>query len=154
MLNMSMKQLGRRGIDKEVLMHLLTLSAFFDKQDICDILFMQHFKVANPEWMKDFAIRSTWDKFKFHDALAEFNTLSFLQSLIKEEHVLYFSIHPLMQDWAKLRLDDEDRQKYTGEAITVLGSFIKAQESTQIPLKLKQALILHLDACVKTMQNF
>src|SRR5436305_1381917 len=62
-------------------------------------------------------------------------------------HGTSFSLHPLIQDWMKLRLDPRARQDYTIEAIAILSRYI--DKSGRLALRTKQTILSHLDSVLE-----
>jgi tetratricopeptide (TPR) repeat protein len=151
---MSFDQIGTGGHNKREREHLLTLSAFFDNRDICEGFFRTHFELKHPEWMQIFIAESDWDKYEFRDILADLLNLSLVQSVVTDTAGTRFSLHPLIQDWVKLRIDPHVRVEYTIEAISILADFIDAQDKVGSAFQSKQRIISHMDAAIHNSAQF
>ncbi|OBT50677.1 hypothetical protein VE04_08704 [Pseudogymnoascus sp. 24MN13] len=146
---MSFEQINGDGNSRRSKEHLLTICAFFNNKDIFEGLFLTYFKLESPEWLKIFGTKGTWDTFDFQDVLSELSNLSLLQSLQTKAVGAYFSLHPLIQDWMKLRLNSQDRQRYAMEAISMLDVFIRNRGSIKLTVELKRTIVSHLDASIQ-----
>ncbi|KAH0541722.1 hypothetical protein FGG08_003814 [Glutinoglossum americanum] len=149
---MSFEQIASGGNGRRNKEHLLTVSAFFDNKDIFEELFRVNFKPENPGWMELFCIEGNWSEYEFQDVLAELFNLSLVQSLEAGAAGTHFSLHPLIQDWVKLRLNLQDRRTYAMETISMLATFIDVKDA--MTLQLKQTVVSHLDASVQNDASF
>jgi len=129
--------------------HLLTLAAFFHNDSISEELFVTYRKSETPPWMTIFVSEGVWDKYKFLDVVAELRNLSLIQSLDSGAAATSFSLHPLIQDWTKLRLSPEARQKYATEAMLILSEYINAQDAHRRTLQEKQTILSHLNTALE-----
>jgi tetratricopeptide (TPR) repeat protein len=136
--------------DKE---HILTLMAFFDGREIFDTLFTRY-ALENSEWMTSCIKNNIWDKYEFQDILTELRNLSLLQSLQINTERASFSLHPLIQDWIKLRTSLESRQSYSKEAILVLGKFLQYQDIARMTFDERQISSAHLVAALMNEQEY
>src|SRR5439155_13601338 len=114
---MSFQQIGRGGDGRRNKEHLLTVSAFFDNKDIFEELFRVYFELENPRWMEIFCVEGVWSEYEFQDVIVELCNHSLVQNLEVGTTGTHFSLHPLIQDWMKLRLNPQGRRTYTAEAI-------------------------------------
>ena len=151
---MSFEQIGGDDNSKRCGEHLLTISAFFDNKDIFEELFKVYFELERPGWMEPFNDNCVWSTYEFQDVLAELSNLSLLQILETGPLGSRFSLHPLIQDWVKLRLSPQDRKTYATEAISALAAFIDTKDAVKLALQSKQTIISHLDASVQNDVSF
>ena len=151
---MSFEQIGGDDNNKRTKEHLLTISAFFDNKDIFEELFKVYFELKRPGWMEPFNNNRTWSTYEFQDVLAELSNLSLLQILKTGPLGSHFSLHPLIQDWMKLRLSPRDRKTSATEAISILAAFIDAKDAVKLALQSKQTIVSHLDASVQNDVSF
>ncbi|KAH0551461.1 hypothetical protein GP486_007324, partial [Trichoglossum hirsutum] len=151
---MSFEEIGAGGDDRRNKEHLLTVSAFFDNKDIFEGLFRVYFESENPGWMEIFCIEGVWGKYEFRDVLAELFNLSLILSLETGTTGTHFSLHPLIQDWLKLRINLQDRRTYAAEAISILAAFIGDQDVAKLALQSKQLIVSHLDVSVQNDAKF
>jgi len=151
---MSFEQIGRNNANERTEKHLLMLSAFFDNADIFEALFKRHFELEKPEWMNLFDTQGEWDSYEFQDVLARLGKISLIRSLEITTSGARFSLHPLVQDWIKLKLNAQDRQNKTMEAISILAEFINEPDVTKLTLQLKQTILSHLTASIRNEAKF
>ena len=63
-------------------------------------------------------------------------------------------MHPLIQDWMKLRISSESRQAYAIEATLVLSYFIKSQVFHEMTFDARQTTFSHLQAVMQNSQEY
>ena len=129
--------------------HLLTLSAFFSGQNISEEIFQISHESDTLPWMTIFVREDVWDKYKFLDVIVELRNLSLIQGLDSRIWGTSFSLHPLIQDWMKLRLSIQDCQDYAAEAMLILSNYMKTQNSDIMTLQAKQIILSHLDTALE-----
>jgi Tetratricopeptide repeat/NB-ARC domain len=133
--------------DKE---QLLTLIAFFDRNEISDTLF-ELYSSRDSKWMTSCTRDNSWDEYKFQDILEELRNLSLVQSLSVQSSL---SLHPLVQDWLKLRINPESRRAYTIEATLVLSNFIQTQVFHEMAFNTRQTTFSHLEAIIQNDREY
>ncbi|KAM3066473.1 hypothetical protein ACMFMG_012057 [Clarireedia jacksonii] len=133
--------------------HLLTLAGFLDGKEVPDELF-RCYSSRHIDWLVSCLRGGVWDKYEAQDILKEFQNLSLLQNLHIGKDETTFSLHPLIQDWVKLRVDLNARRAYTREAILVLSAFFKFQSVNNMKLKTKQTLLSHLEAVLQNENDY
>jgi Flp pilus assembly protein TadD len=136
--------------DKE---HILTLIAFFDGRHLSDALFEPH-ALENSDWMTSCRKDNKWDKFDFQDILKELQNLSLLQSLQISEEGASFSLHPLIQDWIKLRVSIKSQQSYAKEAVLILGASLSYRDVQNMLFETRQATLVHIEAVFINEQEY
>ena len=154
---MSFQQVGIDDTEKYKKTHFLTISAFLDNQNVSEDLFRINFESSRypPDWMDIFSTNSEWDKYKFEDVLVELRNLSLIQGLDnKNQNFCRFSLHPLVQDWLKLRRNDSTRQRFTKETIFMLTTYLSETRVDQYPLDTRQITLSHLDACIQNDSEY
>jgi tetratricopeptide (TPR) repeat protein len=129
--------------------HLLTVAAFLDSKEVSDDLF-RCYGSKNIDWLVSCATYSVWDKYKAQDILKELQNLSLLQNLHFGNNETTFSLHPLIQDWVKLRVNPDARRAFSLEATLVLSTFLEIQSIHDMTLSTKQALLSHLEAVLRS----
>lgn len=133
--------------------HFLTLAGFFDGTEVSDELF-RCYGSRNLEWLVSCVRNKVWDKYEAQDVLKEFQNLSLLQNLHIGKDETTFSLHPLIQDWVKLRVSPDARRAFTREAILVLSTFLVFQNVDNMNLKTKQALLSHIEAVLQNENEY
>ena len=151
---MSFEQIDRAEVSGKTLEHLLVLSAFFSNINIFEDLFKRHYESVKPDWMEMFGCGGVWDSLEFQDMLAQLAKLSLISSLEITATGIYFSLHPLIQDWIKLRLSVQDCRKMTAEAISILAGYVNGQDYNGIAFSLKQIILSHLTASIRNEVDF
>ena len=149
---MSFQQIGLDESGKRNKTHFLTVSAFLNNQNVPEGLFRAMFESTRypPDWMDIFSTDDQWDPYKFEDVLVELRNLSLLQSLDHNNQGSgKFSLHPLVQDWLKLRQSDFSRQRFTKEAMNMLTTYLDDSQIDRRPLDTRHDTLSHLDACVQ-----
>ncbi|KFX96894.1 hypothetical protein V490_03085 [Pseudogymnoascus sp. VKM F-3557] len=127
--------------------HLLTLAAFLDSKEVSDDLFACYGS-KNIDWLVSCVTDGAWDKHEAQGILKELRKLSLLQNLHIGKNETTFSLHPLIQDWVKLRVKADDRQTFALEAILLLSTFLK-NDKNDMTLGQKQALLAHLEVVLQ-----
>ena len=133
--------------------HLLTLAGFLDGKEVSDELF-GCYGSRHIDWLVSCVRDSVWDKYEVQDILKEFQNLSLLQNLYIGKDETTFSLHPLIQDWVKLRVNSDARRAFTREAILMLSTFFEFQSIYNMKLKTKQALLSHLEAVLQNENEY
>jgi tetratricopeptide (TPR) repeat protein len=128
--------------------HLLTLVAFFDGKEISDQLF-RPYSSGNSGWMTSCVKDGARDEYEFQDILKELRDLSLFQSLHVGKFETSFSLHPLIQDWVKLRISSDARQAFTVEAILIISTFLEMQDINVMTFGTKQTTLSHLEAVLQ-----
>jgi tetratricopeptide (TPR) repeat protein len=136
--------------DKE---HILTLFAFFDANEMADSLLEPYYS-ENDSWMASCTSDNAWDEYKFQDILKELRNLSLVQGLRIQKSGAIFALHPLVQDWAKLRICPECRKAYTVEATLVLENFIKANKFHEMAFNKRQTTFSHVESVVQNRVEY
>ena len=128
--------------------HLLTLVAFFDGKEISDQLF-RPYGSGNSGWMTSCVKNGVWNEYEFQDIVKELRDLSLFQSLHIGKFETSFSLHPLIQDWVKLRISSDARRAFTVEAILVLSAFLRMQDIHIMTFDAKQTTLSHLEIALQ-----
>jgi tetratricopeptide (TPR) repeat protein len=136
--------------DKE---HILTLIAFFDGKEISDTLFRPYGNKGS-NWMTTCVKNNAWNMYEFQDILRELQNLSLLQSLQIHSQGASFSVHPLIQDWIKLRISLDSRRSCVVEAILVLAEFLKCNRAVRMAFDIRQTTLAHLDTVLSNEKEY
>jgi tetratricopeptide (TPR) repeat protein len=134
--------------------HLLTLSAFFNGQNIAEEIFQLSQNSDTLPWTTIFIRDGVWDKYRFLDVITELRNLSLIQNHVNGSSGVSFSLHPLIQDWIKLRLDSQDQQKYTTEALRIFSNYIGTQHTDKLAVQAKQIILSHLDTGLENSHKY
>ncbi len=146
---LSFNQLSGHEEEVQQKEHFLSLAAFFDITAISDRYFEAYFNFRQPDWMAILSSEGTWDIDKLGGVLAEFDTLSLIQT---QEHAMdqqLFSIHPVVRDWIQLRKSRETRQRFVQESIIMLAYYLGGIDCNDLSWETNQETLLHVDSCVR-----
>ncbi|TVY52500.1 Nephrocystin-3 [Lachnellula cervina] len=136
---------------------LLTLFAFFDGKDISEQLFStyceeaqrapKHYLWPVPYFVIYLNDESKWSPDEFCDSLVNLTSLSLLQSWSRgEDDFCHCSLHPLVQDWIRLRTKPEDFQHSVCIAAKVLEATLYKSwrdGDSDLELAVRQSLMSH-----------
>jgi tetratricopeptide (TPR) repeat protein len=137
---------------------LLTLFAFFDCNDITEHLFSAYCKMSQ-QYPKHYLWpvpyleaclddECRWNSDSFRDVLIDLANLSLLQSWsVGDDKFCHCSLHPLVQDWIRLRTGPEDFRNCVRIAAKVLEATLREcwrQRSFDLKLSVRQPLLSHI----------
>src|SRR4051812_14384360 len=122
-LELSLQDLGGSNETRQAVEDLLTFSAFFNTIRVGEDLPRTAAINDRPGWVHLFTSGDgdVWDHYKYHDAVSNLSHLSLLQSLTPGD-TIYFSLHPLVADWLRLRRDLPFRRACTLQSCSVVKS--------------------------------
>ena len=129
--------------------HFLTLAAFFNNKCISQRYFEAYCYSENTKWTQIFETSNEWDEYKYGDLVAEGRKLSLLQMIEGRANEIQFSLHPVVRDWLKLRMEREKQELYTEEFSNLLTSYIEGIEFDELDLQVRRETLLHIDACLQ-----
>jgi tetratricopeptide (TPR) repeat protein len=144
-LELSLQGIGGSMDTREAIEGFLTLSAFFSNISIGEDLAKTAVTKYRPGWAHLFISEDAWAHYKYQDAVANLNHLSLLQSLSPGD-VVYFSLHPLVADWLKLRREIPFRRTCTILSGSVLKELINFEDADTMQLGPRQYLLAHIDS--------
>ncbi|MCJ1307210.1 hypothetical protein MMC25_000856 [Agyrium rufum] len=88
---------------------------------------------ALQNWTKLFESSSRFDDAHYRSIVMELHNLSLIRGFTEpDEGELYFSMHSLLQDWARIRLGSKDVRRYNTEINLILERFFERHESKLI----------------------
>lgn len=131
--------------------HLLTLAAFLDSKEVSDELFVCYGS-ENIEWLESCVTDGAWDRYEVQSILKELRKLSLLQNLHVGKNETTFSLHPLIQDWVKMRIKADARQEFALEAIILLSAFLENHDN--MTLRQNQVLLSHLEVSLQNENEY
>jgi tetratricopeptide (TPR) repeat protein len=146
-LELSLQGICGSDDSREAIEDFLTLSAFFSSISIGEDLFKTAVTKHRPGWRNIFTVGDIWDHYKYQDTLANLDHLSLLHGMSPGD-VTYFSLHPLVADWLKLRRDMAFSRTCTLQTGSVLEELIYSQDSDAMQLGPRQYLLAHIDSCL------
>lgn len=92
-----------------------------------------------------------WKKDDLERVLVELRDLSLLQNVEMKESGTNFSLHPLIQDWMRCRIESNSRPGFASEAVEKLRKYIDLEHSSFFLVRGDQNIISHIEA---VDQNF
>src|SRR5436309_2852203 len=95
-----------------------------------------------------------WDHYEYHEALTELWNLSLIRNLWIKNTKSYFSLHPLVQEWSKLRTSSQNRPQFVEESISALNKLVKTHHDRRLPLEINNEILSHLDVCIESSRAF
>ena len=131
---LSFQQLQSKASENDVEAKLLTLLAFFDEKDISEQLFAGF--STNQEqisesakllkWLNAFnSGDGQWNSDLFEDVLIRWRDSSLLQAFARGLDGFYLtSLHPLIKDWTRLRINKSISQENTYMAATIVSEIL------------------------------
>jgi hypothetical protein len=126
---LSLDQISGGIKEREAKMRFLTLAAFFDGREVCLDLFYRGPDGARQAWVEPFLRTDFAEEDDVQDVLAELRNLSLIQGLQTKLSGTFFSLHPLIQDWVKYRIDADSRRQFTIEARDIVNRYIYSRYS-------------------------
>jgi len=121
---MSLQLLGV-GDEAAELEKVITLFAFFNPVNIGERLFSND---ANPTTspMSIFKDNSSWNHFRFEDAIVKMRELSLLQFSHCNESEITVSLHSMVSEWLRMRLDKSSQPTFLNTGISHLQSHLNS----------------------------
>ncbi len=151
---MSFEQLEATGQERDAIIHLLTLGAFINTNNIGEGLFSLYSQQTNrPDWMNSFLDQGVWDSEKFQDTIVRLSSVS-LVTIDLMSNDARISFHPLVAEWLKLRIDLSSRAQYTEEAIRVVRLFVDNGDKREMPTQDKSETLAHIDKIIEHDRAF
>ncbi len=148
---LSLTRLSGSRESRQSKQHLLILAAFLYGNNIPEGLFQTHHKSGNPYWSATSAYEGMQSSNNFENILMELRDLALVQSISDGASGLSFTVHPLVQHWMKLRIDDADCQKYIDEVAYALREYIASQSTIQGAAS--QSTMCHLQTFFENEQS-
>jgi len=124
---MSLQLLGV-GEQAAELEKVITLFAFFNHVHIGERLFSNDADDSNPTTspMSIFKVDGRWNHFKFEDAMVKMQELSLLQFSYCNESEITVSLHSMVSEWLRIRLDKSSQRTFLTDAISHLRCHIRS----------------------------
>ena len=165
---LSFQQLELEVSENGIEVKLLTLLAFFDEKDISEQLFAQFCTDLDEQvlksakllkWLKAFSnTEGKWNGDLFGDVLIRLRDSSLLQPFVRGLDGFYHtSLHPLVKDWIRMRIDRSICQENTYMAATLVTEILFNSWQNRhfdYPLLTKQNIISHVIASEENYQDF
>ena len=144
------------GVGEEAaeLEKVLTLFAFFNPVNIGERLFRNDAYDVNPTSpMSIFKDDGHWNHFKFEDAIVKMQELSLLQFSLNESEITV-SLHSMVSEWLRMRLDKSLQPIFLNAAISHLDSYLNSLDSIGSDHKTRQEGQAHLDTIWRSVESF
>ena len=152
---MSFKQLTATDQERDSIIHLLTLAAFVDTNNVSEGLLSPYSQQPNrPEWLDAFMEGETWDYYKYQDHVVRLHSISLVTTMNLEMDEARVSFHPLVAEWLKYRIDQVTRSQYMKEAIRVVQLFIDNDDQKEMSPQDKREMLGHLDKVIEHDARF
>ncbi|OTA93222.1 hypothetical protein M434DRAFT_305664 [Hypoxylon sp. CO27-5] len=135
---LSLHILGTDEEDRARKSHFLSICSFLNPHRISCVHFEQHYRRRQSEkcvwcpihhdWMQIFLdSKGEFDRDLFLDVITQFEALSLVESCsVDVSGMVYFSLHPLVRDWAMVRQGCCNGQTHFAEALTCLAATLNA----------------------------
>lgn len=152
---MSFEQLEATGQEQDSIIHLMTLAAFIDTNNVSEGLFSLYSQEPNrPDWLDKFMDDGAWDSDKYQDSIVRLYSINLVTTINLMTDDARISFHPLVAEWLKLRIDQVARAQYTEEAIRVVRLFVDNGDKKEMPSQDKSETLGHIDKIIKHHQVF
>lgn len=158
--NMSFVSIQGSSEERIAKQRLMTLSAFFDHSQLSSQIFDPYFELNHSfaETTGETIFFTDRNEVDLDDTLIELKKLSLLQSFQRhDDGKISYSLHPLVKDWAKLRLTPESRREHAIEAVNLLARFLPAPrfgKSEQFSMTWTRQFLSHINACMENCQEY
>jgi len=154
-LELSLLECGETDAERELYVHFLTVAALLDSASVSQVLFESYYEATStrsPAFMREFATDGRWDPHRYQDFLVQLSAVSLLRLEDSEGSIPRFSLHPLVADWLKARLDDASENAYALEVLDILISVTDKYNGTNAVLDFQetQSMLAHLSAFCST----
>ncbi|KAI9765683.1 MAG: hypothetical protein M1840_007241 [Geoglossum simile] len=164
---LSFSLLGADEEDRRCKGHLLTLSAFLGSGNISQAFFVPWFKSSGVDygvslfgepyfdWVAPFITENgILDPHRFSDFIAESFNLSLLQSQSHDERGTCYSMHSLVGEWLRFRVDGKKREAYTTEAIMIAEAYLDSSGNESRSIEMTAEISEHIRACLQNNDQF
>jgi len=132
---------------------VITLFAFFNPVNIGERLFSNDADGGNPTTspMSIFKDDGHWNHMKFEDAIVKMQELSLLHFSHCNESEITVSLHSMVSEWLRMRLDKDSQRTFLNSAISHLeGYLVSIGESDH---KTRQEGQAHLDTICRCVES-
>jgi len=150
---MSLPLLGA-GEQAAELEKVITLLAFFNPVNINERLFSNVADDGNPTTspMSIFKEDGRWNHLKFEDAIVKMQELSLLQFSHSDENEITISLHSMVSEWLRIRLDKSSQPTFLTAAISHLEYHLCSIGCSDH--KIRQEGQAHLDTIWRGVESF
>ncbi|KAL8661871.1 MAG: hypothetical protein Q9202_005229 [Teloschistes flavicans] len=145
------------GDDKErpAIIHLLTLIAFLGSTNVRESWFEPYVASLErvPDWAACLTTKGFWNTYRFQDLAVSLHTQSLVQGFDFRDTQTFFSLHPLIKEWLRLRISQEETLKYVREAIELSTATVTLYGKTPCSPH-RRAHVSLVDACMENYHEF
>jgi tetratricopeptide (TPR) repeat protein len=138
--------------DNGSLKDVLTLFSFFHPFSISEKIFSSN--ETNPIHtsppMSIFHDNGRWDHLKFEDAVLQMQELSLLRFSHRGANEIVVSLHSMVSEWLRMRLDENSRSRLLSTAISYLHGYLDTIKTDDYAIR--QETISHLDTICQTAE--
>jgi tetratricopeptide (TPR) repeat protein len=141
---------------KTKLQDVFTLFAFFHPFSISERLF------SEPKWSADlqtspmFTFKETgrWSHLDFESAIIQMQEQSLIQFSPRDSNEIVMSLHPMVSEWLRMRLNSKSLSTFHATAVSHLGGYLDYLDSTHESDHMeRQEALSHVDRICK-MEEF
>ena len=129
--DLAFEDFDREDDDYHHVRELLGFLAAFHHQRIPEMLCRSSAQNCPAPWATYFIIDGQWDSGKYQDLVAKLLAKSLIIDMSFEGEQTLVSLHPLVQEWALLRLSDSEQAESTRTAAIAWGHWITHHNSQQ-----------------------
>jgi tetratricopeptide (TPR) repeat protein len=148
-MELSLQGLPNRKAAEE----FLTLSAFFNCSKIGEDLFKLGVELGAQTWTTLFLTDQEWDHYKYRDAVLQLKRIAVIQSVTSDD-TIYFSLHPLVADWLRLRKDKAFCKEKVLQSCSIVKKFIDKTKVGALELEDRQYWLAHVSSCFENEEQF
>ena len=149
---MSLSQLGIGDGRAVGLRDILTVFAFFHPVGISGEMFTTTLEdpddTASP--MSLFNTNGNWDRIKFEDAVIQMQQLSLLQFSRRNGNQIVVSLHSMVSEWLRMRLDEDSRLAFLSTAVSHLCNYVDSTDRNDFATR--QETLSHLNTICQSTE--
>jgi tetratricopeptide (TPR) repeat protein len=126
---------------------VLTLFSFFHSVNISEKIFSCNSGTPIPTSspLSNFNNNSHWDHLKFEDVVMQMQELSLVQISHRNPNEIVVSLHSMVSEWLRMRLDENAQSLFLTAAISHLENYLNSTEYIYHGHTTRQEALLHLD---------
>lgn len=129
---------------------MLSFLSLFDRKDVSEEMAMaaRDTSGAVPPWMMGCYTDGKWDKAKFQDILVDLYGLALLETFDLGSEWSSFSLHPIIHEWLRLRIDPTQRKLLGEMAISTIDTILTSRLASLdvLDFRAKSWLLSNIDA--------
>jgi tetratricopeptide (TPR) repeat protein len=131
---------------------ILTLFAFFHPVSISETLFSnsQDDPSLTTSVLSVFNNDNSWDHFKFEEAVVKMQELSMLRSSHRNEDEIVVSLHSMVSDWLRMRLNNDRQFTFLTTAVSQLQQYLDS--TSHMNYTTRREALSHMDAICRVAE--